>query len=481
MKNSNDRPDKLINEVEIIEHSQTLSSFFREKSECLQEQIGEGFKTLYPQEKIASKLNISVDQLRQKLYGKKPLTRDWLIAICAAYGLDDFDTSTALSICNMPTLDDVSNREAFIVHFLRTHKNKSMSVEDFNSALEAAGLQPLDISYRKSKVMKKPTAIKPPYIEYRPKVVRTYEDEGDPYNSMATQYYPGNRCVAAAFLEDKEHKKYLLEAYSDGTYSISTKEESLPSFFKELDPADPFYIFFSELAILVQKEKQRIDDICNDSKNYRSRISANIHNDRIHVFYEEFNYSMPERNEYLLMEYVDGHYALSIAYKSMFMQEYMSEEDYYRHYHTHDRIRRKTYTSVEEIEDHLGKAGSSYFYPNLVRYRKNAFKRLQKKVAEKLEAIKRKEEFIRDSSSIWDNTYEVLRYYKLEEKYKCIYDPEYGEIISASDSADFTLEGGNIITLTISDLITAFDLGIDSIQDICRIKSKTGSLDSVLS
>ena len=111
MNKKNASPGILINEKVISEQTQTLSSFFRKKSEELQDKIGEGFKTLYPQEKIAEKLNISVDQLRQKLYGKKPLTRDWLIAICAAYGLDDYDTSEALRICNMPTLDDVSKRE----------------------------------------------------------------------------------------------------------------------------------------------------------------------------------------------------------------------------------------------------------------------------------------------------------------------------------------------------------------------------------
>ena len=72
MSGKSSAPGKLISETVISERTQTLSSFFREKSEELQDKIGEGFKTLYPQEKIAEKLNISVDQLRQKLYGKKP-------------------------------------------------------------------------------------------------------------------------------------------------------------------------------------------------------------------------------------------------------------------------------------------------------------------------------------------------------------------------------------------------------------------------
>ncbi len=480
MNNKNKISEKLKNEEIITEQSQTLSLFLREKGKELQEKIGIDDKTLYPQEKIAEKLNISVDQLHQKIYGKKPLTRDWLIAICAAYGLDDCDTSRALSICDMPTLDDASRREEFIVYFLRINKNKSVGVEDFNKALQAAKLPILDISFRKKKDPKNLKKTISPYTEYQPKVIRTYEEEDDPYNSLETIYYPRNRCVAAAFLKDKENRKYLLEAFSNGTFCVHQDGELSSSHFESLDPSNPFYMYFSELAAKVHKEKQRLDDICNDSKNYRNRISANIKNDRIHIFCEEFNYDMPERNEYFLMEYIDGHYTLSIANKSMFMQEYMSEKDYYAHYHTNERIHRKTYYSIEEIEKHF-KDSKSYFYPNLVNVRKNAFKRLKKKVTEELDNIRNKKIYIRDSSSIWDNHYNVLQYYMLEKEFECTYDPEYGDIKSAKDSVDFTVGSGDVVTITLSDLTSAFEFGLDSISDICRIKLLTGSIESVLS
>lgn len=92
----------------------------------------------------------------------------------------------------------------------------------------------LEISYRNGKTSKSDAPLDTPYTEYRPKTVRTYENEGDPYNSLATIYYPNNRCVAAAFLKDKQNKKFLLEAFSDGKYSIQ-QEETWPSFFDTLD------------------------------------------------------------------------------------------------------------------------------------------------------------------------------------------------------------------------------------------------------
>lgn len=463
---------------QVIENSSmTLSTFFREKGEVLQETIGEGFSTLYPQEKVASKLNISVDQLRQKIYGKKPLTRDWLIAICAAYGLDDFDTSDALSICNMPTLDDASKREAFFVSFLRKHKNKPVSVNEFNAALEAAKLPCLNISYRKKKTQAgQKNIVDSLYKKIRPCTVRSYGYEGDPYNSLLTEYDPNIRCVATTFLESSDHKKYLLEAYSDGKFLVYSEGNALPEILNDIDVSNEFYPFFSELSILVEKQKQKLDDVLNDTKNYHHRFSANIKNDRIHIFYEEFNYSIPERNEYYLMEYVDGYYKLSISNKSMFMQEYLSPDAYYLHYHTYEKIPRKTYTCIEDINN----SKTDTFYPFLQQNRISAFIRLQHIVSEKLQEIRDRKVYIQNLDYIWDNPYNVLKYYGIEKLFSCTFDDDYGEITEANGAVQFTDETGSSVNITFEDVCFGFKMGLSSFNDICRIKRKYGDLTFIL-
>lgn len=59
-----------------------------------------------------------------------------------------------------------------------------------------------------------------------------------------------------------------------------------------------------------QKETQFRDCI---TKNYHERIGAGIHNGRIHIFYETYNYRVPELNEYYLFEYIDGVYRLTVG------------------------------------------------------------------------------------------------------------------------------------------------------------------------
>ncbi len=243
--------------------------------------------------------------------------------------------------------------------------------------------------------------------------------------------------------------------------------------------ASPLYEYYVDLAGHVRKEKQRLDDVCNDTKNYKNRISANIKNQRIHVFYEEFNYAMPERNEYLLMEYVDGRYALSVARKSMFMQEYLSEEDYYRLYHTKEKIDRRTYYSAEEIEEVFKKNKVSHFYPDLLNYRIKAYQRLKTIVDDTIGAIRKRDLFVLNTDDIFATPYEIISYYNVEKEFNCTYDEE-GFIETDSESAVFTDENGNSTIVTFPELERSFELGISSIQEICNIKRMYGDIEKIL-
>lgn len=73
----------------------------------------------------------------------------------------------------------------------------------------------------------------------------------------------------------------------------------------------------------------------------------------------------------------------------------------------------------------------------------------------------------------------MFRYYEIEEDFKCTYDEEYGEISDYADEAEFQIEGKSV-RISAKEVFEAFKLGLDSIVDICKIKEKNGSIDSVL-
>lgn len=464
-----------------------FSKFFREKGIELKkhEQKRDSASSLYPQEKVAERLGISIEQLHNKLYRKrkKKLTREWVIAICAAYGLDACETSTALSYCDMPTLDDESKREGFIVNYLNEHKFKPSSIDKFNSALIGAELSPLDISFRGRKNEKIWSKEKSTYEEYRQKEEYIYGCgyDNNHCNSLMLEYRPNMRCIIKSFVKNNNNQKYILEASSDGQYYIWTEGKDLPEILDEIEETSEFYSILIESSILAKKRIQKLNNILNDSKNYRGRYSANLKEDKIHVFYEEFNYICPERNEYLLMEYWNGKYILSVSSKSMFMEEYLSLDEYNSNYNAHEKSTRKIFDSLEKIDDFCNdELKFNMEIIDIKTERKNAYIRLKKLVKEKLNAIREGKIHILNNEYIFEIPYEVLTYYHVEKEFKCTYDKEFEEINYAADYADFIDNEGNEIRISLEEIFQAFDLGIPTIEDICRIKREKGSISSVL-
>lgn len=480
MNNSKKYQATLIDEEIISDFPCSLQKYMKEMSKELQDEIGEGGRTLYPQDKIAKCMGISVDQLRNKIYGKKPITRDWIIALCAAYGMDSAKTSEALVICGMPRLDDAASREIFLVNYLDEHLFIPTSIEEINLELMSANLPPIEIEHRNgNNKNQKKLIVESKYRVLYDKVVHTYVDIFDQYDSISTQYLPNYSCVATVGLED-EKCQYTLKAFSDGTFQITSSANTIPTRYLHLNETGSFQPYFLELSSLVKKKKKKLDMISYDSRNFKGRFGANIKRDSIHVFYEEYNYACPELNEYNLMEYNDGHFSLSISDKSMFMQEYLSKEEFYNHYSSTEIGQRKVYFSIEELEKLRNADKHPPYYPDIYSIRKNTFIHLQKLVQKELEAIRNRSVFINHLDYIWDNPYEVLQYYGLERQFECEYDEKHGGIFTNLKSASFYDIDGKRISLSFEDIKLAFELGFTDIEQIIRVKRKKGSISAVL-
>ena len=479
MRSSQNNKSILVNEREVETSELSLSEYFREKRKTLQDLSGEGKRRRYfPMDIIAANLDISTDMLQQKLYRKRPLTRDWLIAISAAHGLDNDETDQALIKCGLPRLDAEIGREDFLIEFLCEHVGDPNSLQKINRALRDNRYPELDTNNRKRKNNASDSLLQK-YIIIR-KVVRTYLDEGDQYDSLETAYDLRYRCVAVAFLEGDGMTEYVLEAFGDGHLSVTDKDHSLPKIYKSISETGEFKDYFSELITLVKQEQRRVNAQVNDSKNYQGRLGANLKNDAIHVFYEQFNYALPERNEYYLMEYVDGHYKLTVSHKSVFMTEYLSEDEYKKHYGVPPKTVIEVYNSIEDIVSLLSNRGLNRLQRELLPYRKSAFDRYSKIVNDALEKIKNRTLFIRNFEMIWEIPWDVCKYYGLEKEFDCICDNEYGDIILGKEEANLTDENGQSVTISFQELKRAFELGFTNSDQICRVKSSKGSIEEVL-
>ena len=458
-----------------------LGVYFRERGKQLQDQgkSGEGKfdgHKLLSHKIIAERMGISVEELRKKLYGRREFSRDWLALLCAAYGLDSNAAEKVFRMVDKASLDAGVRREECIILFLDAHKDKLSTRTEINNELISQGFDPIDAGKKKNQQKNRSRT-----VAFDSLNCQIYSDDGDPYNSLSTRYMPNLECKVSGWVCD--HGKHIkLEVSSDGECRVYDQDSILPTVYKDLRETGKYMRYFNEISYVCQKKKKELDDSCFDSKNYKGRFGARLVNDVMHVFYEVFNYDFPERNEYFLMDYADGNYSLHISHYSMFMEFYLQEEEYRRHYgHRNSFEARERFSTIDELNELVTDKNQPLFRREIYEHRIRVFSQLQTLVKEKLKEIRSGKEFVNNLEYIWDNPYNVLVYYHVENAFDCVFDNESDEIYSNRDSAEFLDAEGNTILVTFEDLKRAFELGFSDIAQIIRVKQTKGSVDAVLS
>lgn len=461
-----------------------FAKFIREKRKEYNEYNGEELST----RELGTMIGIKYEMFRKILNQEKPTKkRDCIIAICVALQLLPGEIDEALGLYQyMPALDTYNPRDGFIV--AQINVNNRISVQELNDRLIQRGFPGLDVQDKRGgkKNMAEAALIKLPYKVLEKKVRTPIDIEyyyGDQYNSLCTTYDP-LRCKSTGdmILRDPKRKKYIhLIADTEGYRSAQImKVDILPKSFRSLDETGDYKNYFIELENIINIEKQRLLSILNDTKNYHSRTSAILFGDSICFFTEQFNYTIPELNEYYVLSRSSGFYQLYIYDRSAFMAWYLSGKMYKAYYGTEIPVPKETYTSLEELENLIDKSEKNSDSRIHYRMRRYAFKQLIPNVDELYQKIKSREEFIQNREYIYDNPADVLRYYKIESDFECKYDNEYGEICGCLDSKTYSLFDGTEVTITLDDIYKAFEFGFPDIQEICRIKAKYGSIEAVI-
>lgn len=475
-----------MNEDELTE---TFAEFIRRKrKEVLSHTGKEGISI----QEHADLLGLSKG-MYQKILNKQKETqfRDCIIAICASLSLDVEDTNTALKLyAFMPGLDADCPRDQKIIEVLNGEVDNMISIEAVNERLIRYGFDPLRIINHRNRAEKwdeEPKTLVLPYKMLSKKVETRAEDliYGDAYDSLATDYdFYRYRCYANMLLLNPDDEcEYHLSASPVGDYYLEKYPKGTGaeiSHFKKAEESGEFADCFMELQGMAKSEQQRMEGYLNDTKNYRERIGAGIHNGRIHIFYETYNYRVPELNEYYLFEYIDGIYRLTVSDRSLFMQKYLTESDYADHYGIPEQKKCRHYDSLEEIESLLNNPENRR-HAAILNLRKYAYIKLKPKVEECLENLREKKVYVRHLDYIWDDHDRVCEFYGVSKEFRCTLDDEYGDMMSAgAESALFQTKDGNSVEITLQDLYTAFELGFQSFTEICQVKHETGSIESVL-
>lgn len=490
IQNNKDK-DYILNEHNILDKPEdlTFAKYIKSKRKEVRSPSGkEGISI----GEHAEMLGLSQEMFRKILNKQKPnQSRDCVIAICAAIGMDVDDTNTALRLYQYyPQLDNTSPRDRLIIEVLDGDIENTIDIQEINNRLTRHGYKPLDIiEHRHRNIVQ--TAFKPSRFEIMKKSVRTSTDSlvyGDQYQSLATEYDLFRyHCWGIMYIRDSEtNQKYKLTADTSGNcylekYPWPEDEKSPFETFKSPKETGIFQDLFLELVDSAKNEKHRMESFLNDTKNYRERISARIYNRKIYIFCEEYNYAVPEFNEYYLFEYIDGGFRLTVSHGSLFMQKYLTSEQYSEHYGNLKCSQKEVYSSIEEIDAAIQNTEISQQEIEVLKLRKRAFKHFKEKTDDLLEKLKARRIFVRNLRYIWDDIDRVCEFYGVTKEFKCKLDDEIGEMMFAENhEAKFTLSDGNSVLITIDDLYRAFELGFEDIADICEVKNELGSIEAML-
>ena len=459
-----------------------FAQFIRDKRKEYNEDNGEEIST----KDLGTMIGIKYEMFRKILNQEKPTKkRDCIIAICVALQLLPGEIDEALGLYQyMPALDKDNPRDGFII--AQITGNNGITVKELDNRLMQRGFPGLDIQDKRGGKTKSGDSVPVdlPFKVMKMRVRTPIDTDyyyGDPYNSLCTTYDPSRcRSTGDMILGDPRRKKYIhLIANTDGYRSAKViKDEPWPTPFESLDDTGDYKNYFIELENAISIEKHRLLDILNDTRNYQKRTSAIFSGDSICIFTEQFNYVVPELNEYYVLTLSAGHYKLYVYDQSAFMFWYLSKESYSSYFGSNYPEPKETFESIEELEDLISASKNSDESTHF-RIRRNAFRRLMPDVDDLYQKIKEGKEFIQNLDQIFGNAAEVLCYYGLERDFECKYD-ECDEICGSLDSKTYSLPDGSEITITLEDIYKAFEFGLPDIETICRIKAKYGSIDAVL-
>lgn len=458
-----------------ITNKLAFSEFYHEKLQNYNYENGKE----YSLSDIGEMLGITAEVFRKKINRQRPSKdRDFIIAVCVALNLSTAEIDKAFILYDMPSVDLDILREDFI--YSEINKNIKITIPEINEKLKKIGFPELKIHSWRNGGKKLETGVIP--TEYKivnSKVTTSFDEIAyEKYNALDYKFSPSRyELVGEMWVENKKMNQVRkLVIGNHGEPSIYDYKNPIPKFFDDVADTGEFKMFFLKLNSQISSERRKLLQILNDTKNYGSRISAKYSDSFIRVFSEEFNYSLPEFQEYYCMELCDNNYVFTVYKTSRFMKLYLSEEEYKKNYSDVAAQEVDKVTSETEYDDIINSESRDFKAKHLAWMRKKAYIKMKTSVKEMYDDIQANKINIRDFYSIFDYKEEIISYYKLEKEFGEIYDNETVEVTYSKSEADMQDQNGLAVSITVDDLVRAFELGIDDIQDVIRIKSENGQI-----
>lgn len=450
-------------------------------------------------EELVNRMGLSTwEEIKKRLNRQRPLDRDFLIALSLQLQLNVKMVNYILNTAEFPLLysgeesndeDPVINeRERLLIAKLNESTKRLVSIDEINQSLCHQSSSPLKIRGRK--IIDYPCDYS--VLKY---LVKVDYDEGQSWTdgrSLGTWYdidsYP--IAVIALVKHNNQEDYFILKVCNKGGFLSKSDENGkiigpLNSF-ESLEDIDlSLRPIFNDLENLLVIEKKKILTQFDDTKNYDIRVSANYISGSFHVFAEKFDFFIPERNEYFFLDYHDGQYDFSISNKSQFYYYYLGENRYKSFFRKYNPKIIYSSHDIDELKSYLNDDGESKGLRILNSKRIDSFINLILETEKLINKLKNGTIFITDLNYFFEEPeidYTVCSYYDIRDKFNFYLmdkDAPIDFYLPGVQEFTFVFEGKKVL-INLDDVRKAYSYGLPTIDDICFVKLKYGSIENLI-
>ncbi|MBR1423466.1 MAG: hypothetical protein IJ571_08520 [Ruminococcus sp.] len=423
---------------------------------------------------IAKMIGISTGTLTKIVNGRQATRkRDLIIALCFALKLSKYEADQALSLYPMAPLNPNNLRDLVIIHALYD----GVSVEKLNDILEYHHFSKLNVVRCNKKDEDRNF-----YVPY----------SSSQYEELSVDIVP--YCIAGDDVALSLHSRYDPETYKEyhstmliqktGDNKIKYRITYDGNYNVEQETADGWKCLYSnncfdqeflnanectdeELNIEIEKLKEYTDrkaryihSMCNDTLYYKYRLNAVNNNGELEIYGEIFGYEHPELHEYFQIEISSSKCKFTKSNGSRFLAKYLKHSEWKKMYGMPVPTETNSYSSLAEIQN---------------KEWRNQFLTLLAHAQELLDQIKERKVFLVNARAFCDIDI-IIDIFNVAKEFDCYSTKDSPFNIPHKES----FIGPDGKPITIDDLYRAAELDIFSIEDLCAIRSRYGSLERFL-
>lgn len=448
----------------------SFSAFIDEKIHDCRRKYYNGTASLFNRSTLAKIIGIDTSTLTKIInHSQGTRKRDLIIALCFALQLSYVETNQALNLYPMAPLNDKNLRDLVISHALQDHA----SVAELNDILKSHRFPQLNIQrgqrdeergfyfpLGKTAFEEISTSVIPYRISSNDSDLSLHEryrpDMFDYQSEMIIRRKGNGNDIYRISLNNYH---YVISRQVGNEWEPYFSDEHIEQEIYKIKRCDDAGLLdeITKLKEYTDCKARYIHSMCNDTRYYGSRFDAKNDHGTLLIYGETFGFGMPELCEYFQIQISSTECLFTVSNSSRFLNQYLGKECWMNLYLKTLPPIIATFTSLEEV--------------TCIRWHEQ-FQKLMRSARNLLNQIRERKLFLFNAHATLDID-ELMHIFHADTAFECYQPDDLPYCIPGKDQ----IIGPDGKPITVDDLYRAAELDIFTIEDLCAIRTRYGTLD----